>query len=228
MPPEPERNAVTQEFATRSLKDHVLLYPSEDLVRFLSRIKSRLPQRAEGLDIGFGSGRHLKLMMDFGIRAHGVDLSPQALRAFRAHFADSPLLGELVTGDLSDLAFGAERLDVVILWGVLFLRPAAQMRTDLAHLAQMLKPGGSLCVNFRTEDNWFFGLGEELSPGHYLLDDRAGPYHDALYSFVDEGEARAIVTSAGLQIESFERCDYWKGPQQQRHSWYIVGARRPE
>jgi SAM-dependent methyltransferase len=228
MPPELESNAVTEEFATRSLKEHVLLYPSEDLVRFLSRIKTRLPEGAEGLDVGFGSGRHLKLMMDFGIRAHGVDLSPEALRAFRAHFADSPLLGELVTGDVSDLALGSNRLDVAILWGVLFLRPIAQMRADLTRIVRMLKPGGALCVNFRTRDNWFFGLGTELSPGHYLLDERAGPYRDALYTFVGEGEARDVVASAGLEIESLERCDYWKGPQKQRHSWYVVCARKPE
>jgi 2-polyprenyl-3-methyl-5-hydroxy-6-metoxy-1,4-benzoquinol methylase len=219
--------AVTREFASQEIRQHVLLYPSEDVVRFLAREKPHLPAQAEGLDVGFGSGRHLQLLMDYGIRAHGVDLSADALDAFRTHFPASPVLGDLVVGDLSTLNFPRDYFQVAIMWGVLFLRPVAAMKSDLIKLAGLIRPGGALCINFRTKDNWFYGLGEEIGPGYFLLDQRAGAYANALYCFVDEAEAREITEAAGLRIENFERNDIWREPERRRHSWWIVWARKP-
>lgn len=222
-----EPNKITKEFAAEAIRQNVLLYPGEDVVRFVAREASRLPANPQGLDIGFGSGRHLKLMMDHGIHAHGVDMTPEALETFQSHFPDSPFIGDLIVGDLSDLKLVAGYFDIVIMWGVLFLRSIERMKSDFAKIAELLKPGGAVCVNFRTLDNWFCGLGEEFSPGFYLLDERAGAYNKALYCFVDEEQARDVVECAGMVVESFERNDFWKGQQQQRHSWWIVSARKP-
>ncbi len=222
-----EINEITKNFAAKAIQRNILLYPSEDLVRFIAREAPKLPANPQGIDIGFGSGRHLALMMDYGIRAHGIDLAPEALETFRSHFSDSPLVGDLIVGDLSDSHFQPGFFDVAIMWGVLFLRPIEQITRDLIRIVELLKPGGAICINFRTMDNWFFGLGKELSPGFYLLDERAGQYHKALYCFLGEDQAKAVVESAGLVIDNFERNDYWKGPQRQRHSWWIVSARKP-
>ena len=70
-------------FADRVLKDNQLLYPSEEVVRFLSYCNENLLENhvKQALDIGFGSGRHLKLLMDYGYRTSGVELLKEAVES---------------------------------------------------------------------------------------------------------------------------------------------------
>jgi SAM-dependent methyltransferase len=219
---------ITREFWEKQLQEHVLLYPSEDVVRFLSREKLREGRVKEGLDVGFGSGRHLKALMDHGVRAHGVELFQDAIDQTGKAFAGHPLLGRLLLGDFRDGLFPPGFLDVVIIWGCLFLRPLSEMRPDLARLREMMRPGGRVCLNLRTKENWFCGLGEEKEKDFFLLDERAGPYNKALYAFVDEDEARALILDAGFEIENFERLEYHKNNLKERHCWWIVWARNPQ
>ena len=226
---ERDRTERSEQFWGRQLAKHVLLYPSEDVVRFLART-GPAPADAEwrGLDVGFGSGRHLKLLMDHGYRAHGIDLAANAIELARSTFGGHPRLGDLVQGDVDTEAWPPETFRVAVAWGVLFLRDRRAMVRDLARLGRLLEPGGRVCLNLRTRESWFYGLGRELDQDYFQLDERAGPYSGALYCFVDEPAARELVTSAGLDIENFEQSDIWRGAegQRQRQSWWIVWARK--
>jgi hypothetical protein len=62
-------DATNREVWSRILDQAELLYPDEQVVRFLAR-RGRVRDGA-GLDVGFGSGRHLKVLMDHGYRASG-------------------------------------------------------------------------------------------------------------------------------------------------------------
>ncbi len=225
---EQERTSQTGKFWGRHLEQHVLLYPSEDVVRFLARTGPvPVGDEASGLDIGFGSGRHLKLLMDYGYRACGNDLAANAIDVFRSHFGDHPRLGELVQRDIATDEWPADSFRVAIAWGTLFLRGMRDIRRDLARIARLLEPGGRLCLNLRTRENWFCGLGQELEADYFQLDERAGPYAGALYCFVDEPAARELVIGSGLAIENFEQIAAWRGEARQRHSWWMVWARKP-
>jgi SAM-dependent methyltransferase len=224
---ERDRTLRTEQFWGRQLEQSVLLYPSEDVVRFLARA-GRVPPGApqDGLDVGFGSGRHLKLLLDYGYRAHGIDFASNAIEVFRSHFGGHPLLGDLVQGDIASHIWSADCFQAAIVWGTLFSRARPDMQRDLALIRRALKPDGVVCLNLRTRDNWFYGLGQELEQDYFLLDERAGPYGGALYCFVDEPAARELVNGAGLEIVNFERSDAWRGEARLRHSWWIVWARK--
>lgn len=219
---------ITKEFWESQLRQHVLLYPAEDVVRFLSREEFGEGRVKEGLDVGFGSGRHLKVLMDFGIRANGLELFQGAIDQARQSFGDHPLFGRLLLNDVREAPFPPGSLDVVIMWGCLFYRPLSGMRHDLATLRSMMRPGGRVCLNLRTKENWFYGLGEEKAKDFFLLDERAGAFSGALYAFVDEEEARALILGAGFEIENLERLDYCRNNLKERNCWWIAWARNPQ
>jgi len=221
-----EQLQMTESFARRSLQAHRLVYPSEEIVRFLSRAPDNGIAGGDGLDVGFGSGRHLQTLMDFGYRASGVELCKEAIDEARHRFAGEARFGELHHGDFRSCRLRPESFAVIIFWGTIFLRPRADVVVDLRTAGELLTPEGRLCVNFRTTRNWFHGLGRELEPGFFQLDHRAGPYADALYAFFDEPDVRSMVREAGLELEDLELLEHFKKQISERHSWLIAHVRR--
>ncbi|CAN5789575.1 hypothetical protein BH09VER1_BH09VER1_18780 [soil metagenome] len=217
----------TRAFWGKELSRRALGYPSEFVVRFLAA-GPRDERPREGADIGFGSGHHLGLLMEFGYRAHGIDLLPEAVQRARNLYQQWPLLGNLEVGDLCDLPWAEGSLDSVICYGVIFLKPIPAIKLDLARLYALLKPGGRLLLNFRTPANSIAGQGEDLGEGHYILDERAGGYAGSAYTFIDESTSRSLLKEAGFVIENFERWDWWKNNMSECHSWWIVWAGKPE
>lgn len=219
----------TRSFATHALQQHQLNYPNEHLARFLSRFFGGDQASAsplQGLDIGYGSGQHLKLMMDYGLQAHGIELIPEAAEAVQTRLGTHPLLGKLWQGDFATLPLPREAYNAIICWGMVFLKPLDAMLDDLKLMATLLHKEGLLCLNFRTPDTWFYGLGQELFPQHYLLDERAREYAQAHYTFLNADQTRQLIQEAGFEILNFERYDWWKNNQQDRHSWWIVWAKK--
>ncbi|NEQ36720.1 MAG: class I SAM-dependent methyltransferase [Okeania sp. SIO3I5] len=220
-------NEKNKDFATKQLSKNILRYPDEHIVRFLSKIKTEEKVNLEGLDIGFGSGQHLKLLMDFGYRASGVEFVPEACDRVRQFYGDSQLFGDIFIGDFRNTNLPANKFDVVICWGVVFLRSLEEMQTDLKYIFELLRPGGQLCVNFRTKENWFYGLGTQLDEDYFLLDERADVYAGCHYTFVDESVVRNLITKAGFELENIELYNWWKNNMKEKHSWLIVGCKRP-
>jgi SAM-dependent methyltransferase len=218
--------------ANKAVWDRVLrrdrpTYPDEQVVRFLAgRAGSGRPTGGRGLDVGFGSGRHLALLMEQGYQASGIEVLEEAVTAAAAQFAGAPRLGELVTADLRDRPFPDGHFRVAIAWGVVFVRPSEEMLTDLKALHAMLEPGGGLCVNFRTTDDWLVGRGEQVGPSSWVLDERAGPYAGAFYTFVTAGEAAALLDRAGFEVDDHQRVELWKHHASQRHTWWTFQATR--
>lgn len=206
----------------RALKSNQLVYPSEFVVRWLARVRPELPTECNALDMGFGSGQHLKLFMDFGLRAWGTELLDHGVSLGEEVLRGQPLAGKIIKGDLDHPLLPTQSFHAVLSWGCIFLRPVDSIRKSLNQVAQLLSPGGRALFNFRTADNWFYGLGQEGPDKHWLLDQRAGPYSGGRYTFLDEEGIRGLVSAAGLEIESFERTDWWKNQLSERHSWYVV------
>ena len=206
----------------RALEANRLVYPSESVVRWLSRIRRELPDECNALDMGFGSGQHLKLFMDFGLRAWGTELLDYGIRLGEQTLGGQPLAGKLIKGDLDHPELPRQGFGVFLSWGCLFLKPKEGMRDSLDRVASLLMPGGRALFNLRTRDNWFYGLGVEGPPSHWCLDERAGPYCGGRYTFLSEDEIYELIEATDLEIENLERTDYWKNQLSERHSWWVV------
>jgi SAM-dependent methyltransferase len=222
-----EINAQNQCFAAQELAKHQMHYPNEYVVRFLSSIQTDKIAPKEGLDIGFGSGQHLKLLMEFGFRASGVELVAEARNRVNHLYGANPLFGDIFIGDFRTAGLLKNKFDVIICWGVVFLRPLEEMYTDLKLIFNLLRPGGHICINFRTNENWFYGLGKHLGDEHFLLDKRAGAYAGAHYTFVDEMTVQKLIIEAGFELKNLERWDWWKNNMKEKHSWWIIWGKHP-
>ena len=59
------------------IENAVMLYPAESVARFLGRNYSKIDRAVisemKAFDIGTGSGRNLKALLDYGFQSYGID-----------------------------------------------------------------------------------------------------------------------------------------------------------
>jgi len=210
---------------TNELNRNQLQYPDEQVVRFVARHQATRAG-ANGLDVGFGSGRHLEVLNRFGYRAWGVELVDHAPALARANLGDRAVLGELTIADIASQPFPAGTFDIALDYGVVFLRPNEDMQNEFAALHTMLRVGGALLVNFRSPESWFYALGERIDGETFHLDERAGAYAGMNYTFHSRDAAEAIVTDSGFTVTNIERVDLWRSNATEQHSWWVVWAQK--
>ncbi|WGU97785.1 methyltransferase domain-containing protein [Paenibacillus dendritiformis] len=212
---------------SQEIKRNVMLYPSERVVSFLAKNFGDIEGNAKknALDVGFGSGRHLKTLLEYGFRTYGIDYSPECLKIATHNLSNYPNLLELRNLEWSEYKSGV-KMDVIICYGVSFYKIKSSMIEDLQHAYNALNSKGKMLINFRNKENWFYGLGKEIEKDSFLLDDRAGTYQNILYTFLDLQDAQKMLEETGFIIENIEREDYYKNNLKEKHSWWIFTVRK--
>jgi SAM-dependent methyltransferase len=225
LPASAAADAGNRQASARAVRDATMLFPDEQVVRFLAR-NGPYPVDARGLDIGCGSGRHTLTLAEFGLRAIGIDYEPEVVRAAAEAFGTSVSGLRFEVGDLAELPGRAERFDVVIAWGVVFLRERTRMVADLRALFEAMNPGGRLLVDVHPSADCRHGKGTPLGGGTWRLDERAGVYAGMLFTFLEPDEARAMLEAVGFEVYEEERVEYWKKGRD-RFVWSVFYARKP-
>jgi len=209
----------------KETRKNTLLYPDDDVVRFVSHHRNGLENRTpSAIDIGCGSGRHMKLLIEKGYHTQGLDSGQEAVAVANETFGNIAEYSGAFCADFRTHQFD-RKFDLILAWGVLFLVPPSEMPGNLKILLNMLTEEGAIIFNVRTPDNWFYGLGEEVENNSLLLDDRAGPYASLQYSFLTEDDLRALVSEAGGRIEKIEKVTQTKENLTQLHAWLQVEVR---
>lgn len=210
------------------LKKNQLLYPDERIVTFIASNYRELANNEgkKALDIGFSSGRHLALLNDYHFEAYGIDFNPAAIDTAVSIFGET-LRPRLQVGDIKDKPYPDAFFDLVLFYGVAFLRTKALMLHDLKQVHQMMKPGAKMILNFRTKENWFYGKGCSNDGNFFCLDETAGPYAGLEYTFLDQEEAEQLLQQAGFTITNTERLDLHRRSLTEHHSWWIFWVEKP-
>jgi len=129
--------------------DYATLYAHRDEAEAERAVRMALalaPGLGQGpvLDLGCGSGRHLRELRKRNPLAFGLDLSATLLGS-----APAECRGWLLRGDMRALPFRDGSLQGVCLWFTPFgYFSEAQNRTLMLRLGQLLAPGGILLLDF--------------------------------------------------------------------------------
>lgn len=137
--------------------DNFLFYPSEEVIRFVSRhitkrtginsfsILHSLSRTAKILDLGCGIGRHVKYCLKMGLDAYGIDFSETAISfAKRIISEELPIDIEknIKQGDIRHLPWADGFFDYAISHGVLDSMPYSIAREGCTELARVIQRGG--------------------------------------------------------------------------------------
>lgn len=120
-------------------------YPDENVIRFFFRyFRSKFAENPFILDLGCGSGRHLKFLREnFNCRAIGQDYSLNAVKGFQ----------NVVLADAVELPYQDGLFDVILIWGVLHYLHAADRAKAIDELNRVVKQRGFLVLTLRSDDD---------------------------------------------------------------------------
>ncbi len=163
-----------------------LLYPDENLVRLMKKnIPPEIPaEKIIAVDLGCGSGRHLKLLGDMGmVHAIGMDSSMNALRLSKKNI-DAPL----VRCDNRNIPLKADSVNLVIAWGSLHYDRKDALGKMLSEIRRVLCDGGQLFATLRSARDTFLKRGRQTGDDIWEtdLDDLRG----STVSFYREDEIK--------------------------------------
>ncbi len=179
----------------------LLIYPDENLVRMLKSFLTENPSEdIVALDLGCGTGRHLRLLRELGIsRALGLDSSLNALAAIAGlHNA------MLLQGDALRLPFMDASIDVVVAWGSLHYSTKESSAAMLAEIRRIMKKGGRLFGTLRNERDSYLRRGAHLGENTWSIETR--DINNAVVSFFNEEELQqAFGAFDGFEYGVMER-----------------------
>jgi SAM-dependent methyltransferase len=140
----------------RSAAYYDLLYRFKDYRGAAEALHALVQRRAPGartlLDVGCGSGHHLRHLREW-YEVAGLDLSPELLAVARARLPGA----ELHRGDMADFELG-RRFDVVtcLFSSIGYVRTRERLEATLRRFASHLTPGGVVVVEpwFTPERYW--------------------------------------------------------------------------
>jgi ubiquinone/menaquinone biosynthesis C-methylase UbiE len=168
----------------------VLLYPDENLVRMLKNYLNDHDNlnKLIAVDLGCGSGRHIKLLGELGIKKIiGIDISYNALSICRERYNSFLLQAQGESIPLKD-----NSIDIVVSWGSLHYGKKKSMNKILLEISRILKKSGMLFGTLRTKRD------TSLKRGHHIGDDTWITDHKEInkttVSFYSEDELKSSLS----------------------------------
>ncbi|MCH7579866.1 MAG: methyltransferase domain-containing protein [Chloroflexi bacterium] len=123
--------------ATRALPDNVAAKLTEALLTELSRLGAD-----RVLEVGVGTGRISRPLMERGIRVQGIDISPAMMRTLRRQLGAGHIVPDLMLGDATRLPVLSGSVPAVLMVHILHL--VSSMPEAVAEVARVVPPGGVL------------------------------------------------------------------------------------
>jgi ubiquinone/menaquinone biosynthesis C-methylase UbiE len=169
----------------------VLVYPDENLVRLLrSYLKDQdNPNKLIAVDLGCGSGRHIKLMGELGIhKIIGFDTSYNALAICRKMYQ-----ALLMQAQGEHIPIKDNAVDIVVSWGSLHYGRKKSTHGMLMEISRILKKSGMLFGTLRTNRDTFLKRGKHLGEDTWITDHKE--VDNTIVSFYSEEELQSSLSN---------------------------------
>ncbi len=132
-------------------------YFGTEMVPFLARFRSQIPDGARVLDIGMGQGRNCLPLARQGCRVTGIDISGVAVETVRELAAREDLALDLWHGSYLDFEPTGGPFDAVLCFGILQSVDRSQGASLLHRLRLWTRPGGVVFLTAWHVDDPAFG-----------------------------------------------------------------------
>lgn len=201
-----------------------LKYPAEEVVRFLKK-NFREPDTKTILDFACGSGRNIIPMSDMGFQnIIAMDYNQCCLELAKEKCAQKNI--EYIQNERLEIPLMDESLDCIVAYGALFYFSEEERIAFAKEMHRILKPGGMVLADFRGLDDRFFGMGKEMEPNLFLLDERAGALQKMIYWFCNGRDLYQLYESCGFTITNMERKLQWMNNLKEKVDHYIVWLKK--
>lgn len=180
----------------------VLLYPDENLVRMLQRYLRMTGENRslKAVDLGCGSGRHLKLLSESGISTViGIDNSFNALRICRDNYNSC-----LLQSDNRNIPLQNNSADIVIAWGSLHYNHKKELPPMIDEIYRIMRPEGVFLATLRSDNDTVMKKGVHIENNVWQTD--LNDIEGSIVSFYSEKELTFHFSGfPGMQYGIMER-----------------------
>lgn len=193
-------------------------YPDENLVRILPTTiaiseKSDKNEASSALDLGCGSGRHIRLLFEKGYEeVHATDYSSESLALCKKIYSHAIYHSIAPTKDhIWELHPNiTTKLDVIVAWGVLHYNTDEMIQAILKFSKKFIKPNGFFIGSLRAASDTHYEKQSDLS-GTSIQKFSAGETNDLLSRHFSKVEIGYMERSPINDLESrvahyFFRC----------------------
>jgi SAM-dependent methyltransferase len=177
-----------------------LLYPDENLVRMISSsIPEEKRSQMTAVDIGSGSGRHLKLLQDLGFYSIvGTDISFNSCQIIESLFFPAINCTTVCS------PFKNNSLDLAITWGSLHYCPRNETEQQVNEIHRILKPYGFLFGTLRSDKDNFFTKIDKIDKSTYLV--KTSDLEPTTVTFFSKVDIRELFKNfSSIEIGHMER-----------------------
>jgi tellurite methyltransferase len=155
------------------------LTPEPLVVDALPLLRRRNVQRV--VDIGCGIGRHALFLATEGYDVTGIDLSQHGLETARTAARSAGVDIDYRIGNFTDLPLPDSSVDLALAWNVIYHGDSDVVKTAIAEIQRVLKPGGLFLGTMISKRHTRFGDGTEIRPNTFIVDDDDEKAHAHFY-----------------------------------------------
>ena len=164
---------------------------------WLTEILDNISNKQSVLEVACGTGHTSALISKLGINFTACDLTPAMIEQAKKRIERLSVQPKFMEADAIDLPFGSNSFDVVISTRFLHLFNYDKQEEVLSEMIRVLKPGGSLIVDF---DNW---INRWLMALPYLIYNLIRYKRIAPFSIYNKiGKTTKMIEKLGVNVHS--------------------------
>lgn len=185
---------------------YTMWYPGEPTIRLLGKLSKSIDLKGlNGLDIGCGVGRNTILMSNMGLKAHGIDISKNAIKLAKKNADNKGVKAKFIAYDGKTFPFKDSFFDVIISIGVLDHMPMKDALDLMEEIKRTLKPNGVIELDIHSIYDLNYGVGELIEKNVHIIEE--GDFEIGLPQHFFSNE-EVLTLTEGFEIETIYLHEY--------------------